>query len=163
MRLTLLTMCHRIGRFLANSTEAPEWRFESLNRKPPRSLNFSVFWWAIPWSFFRPSHDFLLSLVGRLFYFSVSRLSPSTVYWTVELGSKRWNLVPSSNATGRCALLFLKTIQNERGLRYWFIRVEKFCSWLIFYRKVGAGKHVAGYSKQTWMYKIELGVSVLVT
>ena len=80
------------------------------------------------------------TVVGRLFSIFLFFNSPSTVYWTVELGSKRWNLVPSSNATWRCALLFLKTIQNERGHRYWFIRVEKNWSWLIFYRKVWARK-----------------------
>ena len=58
----------------------------------------------------------LLSVV--FFWFFYFSISPSTVHWTVELRSKRWNLVPSSNATGRCAFLFLKTIQNERGHRY---------------------------------------------
>ena len=55
-----------------------------------------------------PAQSRLLSVV--FFNFSIS--PSTTVYWTVELGPKRWNFVPSSNATRRCALLFLKTIQN---------------------------------------------------
>ena len=81
-------------------------------------IYYKLFYLAIPWTASRPSHDCCRS---SFFKFS---FSPSTV-------TGRWKLVPNGgswfqtvevgsvpNATGRCALLFLKTVKNERGHRY---------------------------------------------
>ena len=54
----------------------------------------------IPWSSSRPSHDCCRSSFFNFLIFQFLPPPLSTVC-TVELGSKRWNLVPSSNATGR--------------------------------------------------------------
>ena len=54
--------------------------------------------------------------VKEMFFIAVS--DDVYKYEPIKQVTKLWNLVPSSNATGRCALLFLKTIQNERGHRY---------------------------------------------
>ena len=45
------------------------------------------------------------------------------IHWTVELRPKRWNFIPSSNATGRCA--FLKKIEIDRFFLAKFERADE--------------------------------------
>ena len=60
----------------------------SPKRAPKRSASSKKLLWHIPWTASRPSQ----TVVGRLFSIFSFFFSPSTVYWTVEFGSKRWNL-----------------------------------------------------------------------